>query len=134
MNTATRHAPFLLAPMAVLTLALAGCGGGSDDLALAPAQPAAAEQAQRALAQVRLDGCVVDEYYIPRTGTTVRMLGADGRLLGHAISDKSGAFIFQAPSQHQVSINVDKVDGEAMVVSTGQGPLSVTRCLRDAES
>ena len=42
MNTATRHAPFLLAPMAALTLALAGCGGGSDDLALALSSVAAA--------------------------------------------------------------------------------------------
>ena len=129
MNSTPRFAPFARfarfaqAPVAALTLALAACGGGTDEAAL----PQAQAQAQ----QVRLEGCVVDEHYIPRTGTAVRLLGPDGRLLGHATSDKDGRFTLQVPARQVVSLNVDKEGGETLAVPTGQGTVSVEMCLRD---
>lgn len=91
-------------------LSITGCGGGSDDSA-SPLAHSEASAATRAAASVQLEGCVVDEFFIPRTGTTVRLLGADGRLLGHASSNEDGVFTLQVPAQQVVSVNVDKAGG-----------------------
>jgi hypothetical protein len=111
-------------------LSITGCGGGNDELA-APLARTAAGESSASPKSVRLEGCVVDEFFIPRTGTTVRLLGADGRLLGHASSDKNGVFSLQVPAQYTVSVSVDKAGGEALVVPTGRTNLSVGACLRD---
>ena len=111
-------------------LSIAACGGGNDDTAN-PLGRTTAGEAARAVASIRLEGCVVDEYFIPRTGTTVRLVSADGRLLGHASSDKDGVFTLQVPAQQTVSVTVDKAGGEALVVPTGRTNLSVGACLQD---
>ena len=118
------------AALAALASLLVACGGGNDDLILPLAQAAAADS-KPAPATVQLEGCVVDEFFIPRTGTTVRLLGADGRLLGHATSDKDGVFTLQVPAQQVISVTVDKSGGEALVIPTGRTNLSVGACLRD---
>jgi len=117
-----------------LGMAMSACGGGSEELALSQVRASAVQTQAAAPAKVRLEGCVVDEYYIPRTGTQVRLLGADGRLLGHATSDKNGVFAFQAPARQAVSVNVDFADGDAMQVSVGRSNLTVAACLSDPRS
>lgn len=127
------HAALHSATLALLALGLVACGGGGDELNLPLAQAAAAN-AKPAPATVKLEGCLVDEFYIPRTGTAVRLLGADGRLLGHATSDKDGVFTLQVPAQQVISVTVDKSGGEALVIPTGRTDLSVGACLRDPQA
>jgi len=109
---------------------LAACGGGSDEAALSIAQ-AAGSDADRSAASVQLEGCVVDEFYIPRTGSGVRALSADGRLIGHATSDKDGLFRLQVPARQRVSVALERPGGEALVVRTGDVNLAANGCLRD---
>lgn len=128
------HSALQSTALAALASLLVACGGGNDDLILPLAQAAAADVKHApapAPATVRLEGCVVDEFFVPRTGTTVRLLGADGRLLGHATSDKDGVFTLQVPAQQVISVTVDKSGGEALVIPTARTNLSVGACLRD---
>jgi hypothetical protein len=138
-HTATQRALFAqFTTLATSTLsaaavvALAACGGGSgiDDIGL-PQVQAAVAKTDALPAMVKLEGCVVDEHFIPRTGTPVRLLSADGRLLGNAISDRYGVFSMKAPARQLLSINVDKEGGEKLLVPTAQGDLAVGMCLVD---
>ena len=108
---------------------LAACGGGSDEAAL-PIAHTVGSDADRSATSVQLEGCVVDEFWIPRTGSSVRALSADGRLIGHATSDKYGLFRLRVPARQTVSIALELGD-DALVVPTGSAPLSVAACLRD---
>jgi len=107
---------------------LAACGGGSDESAV---PVALATDADRSATSVQLEGCVVDEFFIPRTGSSVRALSADGRLIGHATSDKDGLFRLQVPARQSVSVALERPGGEALVVRTGSASLSASGCLRD---
>lgn len=147
----SKASPLLVPAMAVaaalaVALLLAGCGGGGDDVvALRGAPPAAAahvEQRHAAAATqplpstpsrvtVRLEGCVVDDFFQPRAHTPVRALAADGRLLANALSDAGGNFVLQLPSGQRVSLAVDKSDGDVMKVAPGQTSRVLTTCLLD---
>jgi hypothetical protein len=129
---------------AALLASLAACGGGagddefglalmqnSSDLTSTISTAATVTQQKTPAPTITLQGCVVDEFFIPRSGTVVRLLGADGRLLGHASSNNAGVFSFTAPAQQSVSMNVDKIGGETLVVPTGRSDLSVGACLSD---
>lgn len=108
---------------------LAACGG--NDESTLPTVHAGGSTADRSVSSVQLEGCVVDEFFIPRTGSSVRALSADGRLIGHATSDKDGLFKLQVPAQQTVSVALERPGGEALVVLTGGANLSVGGCLRD---
>jgi hypothetical protein len=111
---------------------LAACGGGdSDSDSVVPLVRPAASEAGASATSVRLEGCVVDEYFIPRTGTTVRVVSGDGRLIGHAISDRQGLFTLQVPAHQAVAVSIERVGGESLVVPTGRSDLSVGACLLD---
>ncbi len=119
--------------LACLGALLAGCGGGNDELA-----PPIHVSAYRLAADVtpthhwvQLEGCVVDEYFVPRTGTSVLALSADGRLVGTAASDMNGLFRMQVPARQAVSVRIDKPGGETFAVVTGRSNLSVGACLHD---
>jgi hypothetical protein len=134
-NPALHAHPAHLAGCTALALAaaLAGCGGGNAETAV-PVELLFAPKAAAAvppLTSVQLEGCVVDEYYIPRTGTSVRAVAGDGRLIGHTSSDKNGVFTLLVPALETVSVSVDKAGGDTLVVPTGRGDLSVGACLRD---
>lgn len=101
---------------------LAACGGGGEAVASILGH-------DRAAAMVRLEGCVVDQDWVPRTGSTVRALAADGRLLGDATSDVHGVFRFSVPARHAVTVALAGPDGEGLVVPTGGTDLSVGACL-----
>lgn len=128
--------PTVLATSATLAAALllAACGGGGDDVlslkvpaAVAPAPvPASA-----ATATVQLSGCVTDEMFIPRSDVPVRALSSDGRLLGNAHSDARGAFRLQLPAGQDVSLAVDRPDGELIKVASGLQSRALTTCLLD---
>ena len=125
------------AVLAALLLAwlLAGCGGGEELLPLhVPAAPRAAANAPPipALQQMlRLEGCVVDEYFIPHSDAPVRALGADGRLLANAQSDSRGEFKLQVPPGQTISLAIDRPGGDVIKVATGQGSRALTTCLLD---
>lgn len=115
--------------LAVLCAALLeACGGGEAAL---PIAQAAGPAADRSTASVQLEGCVVDEFFIPRTGSSVRALSADGRLIGHATSDKDGLFRLQVPARQSVSVALERPGSDALVVLTGGTNFSVGGCLRD---
>lgn len=132
-----------------LALLLAGCGGGGDEPAPAqdrpapaagpaeaaagatPPPPAPALQMRAPAPSVRLDGCVVDEYFQPRSATPVRALAVDGRLLGNALSDERGQFKLHAPAGQDVSLAVDQRHGDVMKVATGHRSRALVTCLVD---
>lgn len=109
---------------------LSACGGGSRDSPVPPARAAGSEAAAD-VSSVQLEGCVVDEFYIPRTGTTVAVQSGDGRLIGHATSAQDGLFRLRVPARQTVSITVERTGGEALVVLTGRADLVAGACLRD---
>lgn len=82
---------------------------------------------------VRLEGCVADGYYIPRTGTPVRVLSTDGRLLGHATSGRLGEFSLRLVAQAVYVVAVDREGGESLSVRAGRGDVWMTSCLLDPE-
>ena len=125
-------------PAMALLLAwlLASCGGGGEmpsprpvtSVAVAaPAAPAASASATT----LRLAGCVVDDYFQPRRDTPLRARGADGRLLGNAQSDAHGAFSLQLPAGREISLAIDKTDGDTIQVATGHHSRALTTCLVD---
>ena len=63
----------LIAVLSACLLLASGCGGGGGDTedSPSPAQAAGVDAALQ-VAWVQLEGCVVDEFYIPRTGAPVR--------------------------------------------------------------
>ena len=122
-------------------LLLAGCGGGGDEPLAPRAQPvAAAIPAARPapltapLTSVRLEGCVVDEFFQSRAGTDVRALASDGRRIGNAHSDARVAFTLVLPVRQTVSIAVDKPGGDAMRLVTARSSGSLAICLIDPET
>ncbi len=122
-------------------LLLAGCGGGGDEPLAPRAQPvAAAIPAARPapltapLTSVRLEGCVVDEFFQSRAGTDVRALASDGRLIGNAHSDARGTFTQVLPARQTVSIAVDKPGGDALRLVTARSSGSLDICLIDPET
>jgi hypothetical protein len=106
---------------------LAACGGGDAVPAVPAGAPAAIPAALQA--RVRLEGCVLDQHGVPRTGTPVRALAADGRLIGDTVSDGGGVFRLAVPARSSVTLRVEGPDGEALVVPTGSTDLSVAACL-----
>jgi hypothetical protein len=95
-----------------LALALAACGGGGDLAAPHAAPTAAAAPAPIVpAATVQIEGCVVDDWFLPRGQTPVRALGADGRLLGNAQSNERGIFRLNLPTGQSVSLAIDRPDG-----------------------
>ena len=120
-----------VALLATLSAALlAACGGGEEDT-VAPLAQAMGSKAGTSNASVMLEGCVVDELFIPRTGSRVRVLSADGRLLGQTTSDGDGLFTIRVPAGQTVSVAIDRPDGEGLEVPTGHTGLSVGACLHD---
>lgn len=87
-----------------LSLLLQGCGGGGG------AEPKAVAVA----ASVRVDGCVVDQHYVPNEGVPVRVLSADGSTLAYATSGRMGEFSVQVPAGMSTAITVDHTDGDWM--------------------
>jgi hypothetical protein len=133
-NTAVRLPRGSLAiPLAIaLGFALAACGGGGEG----PTETAsdssvnAAHDATKALA-VTVEGCVLDRYYIPTTGTPVRALSTDGRLLGSAVSDGQGRFTLRLPARSEVMLQIDRPHGESMPMRVDAKPSKWETCLLD---
>ena len=122
-------------PAMALLLAslLAACGGGGEmpSPRLVSSVAVAAPAASASATTVRLAGCVVDDYFQPRRDTPLRARGADGRLLGNAQSDAHGAFSLQLPAGREISLAIDKADGDTMQVATGHRSRALTTCLVD---
>jgi hypothetical protein len=82
---------------------------------------------------VRLEGCVADATYVPRTGTPVRVSSLDGRPLGHATSGPLGGFSMRVVPQQVYRVAVDREGGESLTVRAGRGDVWMTACLLDPE-
>lgn len=128
-----------------LGIAAAACGGGGDEGAAvaaadasAQASPAAAVvPAARKVAAPRsvvVEGCVLDRHYIPTTGTPVRALTADGRLLGNAQSDSHGRFTLRLPAQGEVLLQVGRPQGESLAMRAEAAPANSGTCLLDDQA
>lgn len=114
-----------------LGLLLTACGGGAgEDLAVASAPPAAAA-AMASPGAVAVEGCVLDRHYLPTTGTPVRALSADGRLLGNAQSDARGRFTLRLPAQSQVTLQVDRPGGDSLPMRVDASASTWDQCLQD---
>ncbi len=83
---------------------------------------------------VQLEGCVVDEFFIPRIGTPVHALSTDGRLVGAASSDMDGVFRIPVPTRQPVAVRIGRPGGESLTVVTGRTNLSVGACLQDPQA
>ena len=127
----------LLAAAIATALLLAGCGGGDEVVSLrtSVANATSAVPANRAAsappASVQLSGCVVDDYFQPRADTPVRAIAADGRLVGNAQSDARGAFRLPVPAGQDVSLAVDRPDGDFIKVASGLRSRALATCLVD---
>ena len=126
-----------LLALGTLLIALTGCGGGGQtlDVAAIPGVGAWAVSAT-APASLSLKGCVVDESFIPRTGTPVKLVSADGRLLGNAISDGNGVFTIRVHARGTMAVSVDKPGGERfdVTVPVAGESASLQGCLRDPDA
>jgi hypothetical protein len=126
-------------------LAAAACGGGGEDstvtLAGSSAQAttatvktvAATRQAAPSLSVI-VEGCVLDRFYIPTTGTPVRALAADGRLLGNAQSDGQGRFTLRLPPQGEVLLQIDRPQGDSLATRVEAGSSRAGNCLIDNQA
>ena len=86
---------------------------------------------------VMVEGCVLDRHYIPTTGTPVRALAADGRLLGNSISDGQGRFTLRLPANSAVMLQIDRPtgeQGESLPMRVGAQPTKWERCLLDEQA
>lgn len=118
-----------------LVMATAACGGGDVGTVEPSAAPSAqATQHTAAATSVVMEGCVVDRHYIPATGTPVRVLGTDGRLLGHAQSDGQGRFKLRLPLAGDVTLQVDRPQGESLPMRVGTSPSTWATCLLDEQA
>lgn len=125
---------FALAATLGFALSLAACGGGNgDDLALA-VKPAQQARGAAAVHVVQVEGCVVDRHHIPNTGTPVRALSADGRLLANALSDRQGRFTLQLPAARPATLAVDRPNGDTLPLQVGTTPAVLNTCLLDEQA
>lgn len=83
---------------------------------------------------VMVEGCVLDRHYIPTTGTPVRALAADGRLLGNAQSDGQGRFTLRLPARSEVLLQVDRPQGESLLMRVEAASSSSGTCLLDDQA
>lgn len=123
MSLRSIHAPvFRLRPLlaTAVVLGVAACGGGTDE-DFAAAKPLS----------VSVEGCVVDRHHIPTTGVPVRVLAADGRLLGNAQSDGRGRFTLRLPAQSDVTLQIDRPSGESLAMRVGGTASTWEKCLLD---
>lgn len=134
-------------------LTLAACGGGTGQdptevpsaSASTAAQPLPAATALKADVVnvthavaapvfVNVEGCVLDRHYIPVTGTSVRALAADGRLLGNAQSDGHGRFTLRLPTHSDVTLQIDRPSGESLPMVVGDAASTWEKCLLDDQA
>jgi hypothetical protein len=99
-------AVLLSAPLCGL---LQGCGGGFETVA-------SDAQGAQSNASIRIEGCVVDEYFIPNEGVAVRVFSPDGRALALTTSGRRGDITVTVPAGLPVSLVVDREGGERMSV------------------
>ena len=118
---------FRLALSLLLTFGLAACGGGGSgefESAVASSQLASLSRG------VVIQGCVVDQYYIPKAAAVLAR-SSDGRLLNRVLSDGYGVFSMTVPASETVTIAIDKPDGDSLPVAPATEPRSVGACLLD---
>lgn len=109
----------LIAAVSGLALSpLQGCGGSA-------AQPLPVAS----VASVRVEGCVVDQHYVPSEGVPVRVLSVDGRTLAYAKSGRMGEFTVQVPAGVSAAVAVDRADGEWMPTPALDRDRVVESCL-----
>lgn len=135
MNTImrARTGRFLVAAIVVVSILcatlLAACGG-AEPAAVVALTGSASAAAASSVHSVQLEGCVVDQYYVARTGSPVRARSADGRLLGDATSGQHGVFMLRVPARQTVSVALADSGGEALVIPVGSVDVSVGACLQ----
>lgn len=81
-----------------------------------------------------VEGCVLDRFYVPHTGTPVRALSADGRLLGSALSDGAGRFELRLPADVTVTLAIDWQEGDSLPMTVGAAPTKSDACLLDMQA
>jgi hypothetical protein len=136
MTTIERTRKNLLAMAGTVVLgvlcaaSLAACGGGEPAAVIATAA-SESPQASAAIRSVQLEGCVVDQYYVPRSGSPVRVRSADGRLVGDVTSGQYGVFMLRVPARQTVYAGLAaEMSGEALVIPVGSVDISVGACLQ----
>ncbi|MBL8344860.1 MAG: hypothetical protein JNN03_05420 [Rubrivivax sp.] len=132
-----------------LGIAAAACGGGGGEegravaaadsslqgvQAVPAASVVAATHKVAAPMSVMVEGCVLDRHYIPTTGTPVRALAADGRLLGSAQSDGQGRFTLRLPARTEVLLQVDRPQGESLAMRVEAASSYSGTCLLDDQA
>lgn len=142
-HAAVRFCRALSAPALGLVMAACGGGGADADTAAVASGSSSAQAASAAAAPaahpaatlaVTVEGCVLDRFYVPTTGTPVRALAADGRLLGNALSDGQGRFTLRLPAHSAVLLQVDRPQGESHAMRTDAGSSTWGKCLLDDQA
>jgi hypothetical protein len=94
----------------------------------------AATRQAAAPVSVMVEGCVLDRHYIPTTGTPVRALAADGRLLGNAQSDGQGRFTLRLPARAEALLQIDRPQGETLALRVDAAASKSGNCLLDDQA
>ncbi len=102
--------------IAVALLAMAACGGGTAEQA-APVKT------------LQVDGCVVDQYFIPSEGVAVRAVGADGRVLGRSLSDSKGTFSMHIAPRQAAALVLEREEVERMALPETDRDVQLGNCL-----
>jgi hypothetical protein len=122
-----------LALCGLLTALTTGCGGGGaadDPAAQGEASPQAAEATAAAPAEVRLEGCLVDNQSLPAPAGAVQARTADGRLVGSAYSNADGLFVLRVPARASIALDTLQGSRGEVALIAGDGPVSVGACLQ----
>jgi hypothetical protein len=90
---------------------------------------AAAVAAQPAGSTVRLEGCVVNSYYVPHAGAVI-LRSQDGRLIGRTLTDRDGMFAMRVPSRQRIDLTLDGAGHDAMASTVGVRDAVMEACLR----
>jgi len=109
------------------TSTLIGCGGGSDANS---SEPTVHAQTATLASSVLIQGCVLDEHYIPKAAA-VRALSADGRIVNTVYTDLDGGFSISVPTNETVTVSIDKPGGDRLSIPVGTDPRTVGACLLD---
>lgn len=116
-----------------LAVLLQGCGGSeavaTDAVAAINPHSSTVAAAGTVPDRVTLEGCVVDQYYVPSEGVPISVRTADGRALAQARSGRMGEFTVQVPAGTTASVAVDRTEGDRLPLPLIDRDQVVETCL-----
>ena len=112
---------------------LSSGAGATSTVAEAPPHAPSAPAAPVAPTLIRVQGCVLDDLYLPRGDVKVRALDVQGRLLGHATSRADGGFQLDVTPVPVLTLAVDRDGGDRLRLRTAMRDARTALCLVEGD-